>query len=212
MLEDSKFCLLIGQLRVSHLFRNGGDEPWLVSSYETKPQRGWMKRPKVPRTHTVTNTQRKILSITMATYFQSSSTCEQGREQDQWVWDDRGKCQQWQMQDEKWGGTWGKVHSERKRVSQNLSEGGRFVGVDGEDYPAGMARRNETKKERKELNISCKPTVNWYKIYTGRNYYDNHIQPTASNESTGVLTKLIEPRVLHIKGCFPPLGDFTHCI
>lgn len=109
-------------------------------------------------------------------------------------------------------GTWGKVHSERKRVSQNLSEGGRFVGVDGEDYPAGMARRNETKKERKELNISCKPTVNWYKIYTGRNYYDNHIQPTASNESTGVLTKLIEPRVLHIKGCFPPLGDFTHCI
>lgn len=103
MLEDSKFCLLIGQLRVSHLFRNGGDEPWLVSSYETKPQRGWMKRPKVPRTHTVTNTQRKILSITMATYFQSSSTCEQGREQDQWVWDDRGKCQQWQMQDEKWG-------------------------------------------------------------------------------------------------------------
>lgn len=50
----------------------------MVSSYETKPQRGWRKRPMVPRTHTVTNTQRKILSITMATYFQSSSTCEGG--------------------------------------------------------------------------------------------------------------------------------------
>lgn len=77
---------MIGQLRtvrVSGLFRiwstQGGSEPRLLSSYETKPKSGWRKRPTVPRTQTVTNTQRKILSITMATYFQSSSTCERGR-------------------------------------------------------------------------------------------------------------------------------------
>lgn len=29
-------------------------------SYETKPNRGCMKRPRVPRTHTVTKTHRKI--------------------------------------------------------------------------------------------------------------------------------------------------------
>lgn len=49
---------------------------WQGSGYETKPNSGWTNRPTVPRTHTVTNTHRKILSITMATYFQSSSTCK----------------------------------------------------------------------------------------------------------------------------------------
>lgn len=34
--------------------------------------RGCRKRPAVPRMHTRTKTHRKILSITMATYFQSS--------------------------------------------------------------------------------------------------------------------------------------------
>lgn len=49
--------------------------PGRPRNYETKPQRGWRKRPTVPRTQTVTKTHRKILSITIATYFQSSSTC-----------------------------------------------------------------------------------------------------------------------------------------
>ncbi|KAJ8382642.1 hypothetical protein SKAU_G00034200 [Synaphobranchus kaupii] len=35
---------------------------------------GWRNRPSVPSTQTSTNTQRKILSMTMATYFQSSAT------------------------------------------------------------------------------------------------------------------------------------------
>lgn len=35
---------------------------------------GWRNSPRVPSTHTVTKTHRKILSMTMATYFQSSST------------------------------------------------------------------------------------------------------------------------------------------
>lgn len=151
----------------------------------------------------------------MATYFQSSSTCEGGSKNNECETTEESvnsdKCK---MKSERF--FFIKAGEERCTVRGNgwvrISEGGRFVGVDGEDYPAGMARRNETKKERKELNISCKPTVNWYKIYRGRNYYDNHIQTTASNEATGVLTKLIEPRVLHIKGCFSPLGDFTHCI
>lgn len=37
---------------------------------------GWRKRPAVPRMHTRTKTHRNILSITMATYFQSSWTCQ----------------------------------------------------------------------------------------------------------------------------------------
>ncbi len=36
---------------------------------------GCRKSPAVPRMHTRTNTQRKIRSITIATYFQSSWTC-----------------------------------------------------------------------------------------------------------------------------------------
>lgn len=35
---------------------------------------GWRNSPRVPSTHTITNTHRKIRSMTMATYFQSSST------------------------------------------------------------------------------------------------------------------------------------------
>lgn len=98
------------------------------------------------------------------------------------------------------------------RVVQNL-RGWEVCGSQwGENYTAGMERRKETKKEEKELKISFKPTENLYIIYTGGNYYDNHIQTTVSKEATGVLTKLIEPRVLHIKGCLSPLGDFTHCI
>lgn len=44
-------------------------------SYFKKLISGWRKSPIVPRTHTVTKTHKKILSMTMATYFQSSSTC-----------------------------------------------------------------------------------------------------------------------------------------
>lgn len=46
---------------------------------------GWRKSPSVPSTHTVTKTQRKILSMTMATYFQSSSTCGDEKEWTLWV-------------------------------------------------------------------------------------------------------------------------------
>lgn len=49
----------MGQSQVSHFKK-------LIS--------GWRKSPSVPNTHTVTKTQRKILSMTIATYFQSSST------------------------------------------------------------------------------------------------------------------------------------------
>lgn len=57
----------------------------------------------VPRMHTVTNTQRKILSITMATYFQSSSTCEQGRGHNSNNMRDKGKekCERCQMKTER---------------------------------------------------------------------------------------------------------------
>lgn len=36
---------------------------------------GGRKSPMVPRKHTIINNQRNILSMTMATYFQSSFTC-----------------------------------------------------------------------------------------------------------------------------------------
>lgn len=36
---------------------------------------GGRKRPIVPNKHTMMNIHRKILSITIATYFQSSFTC-----------------------------------------------------------------------------------------------------------------------------------------
>lgn len=36
---------------------------------------GGRKRPMVPSRHTIMNIQRKMRSITMATYFQSSFTC-----------------------------------------------------------------------------------------------------------------------------------------
>jgi len=45
-----------------------------IVNYEKKPIRGCRKSPRVPSTHTSTKTQRKMRSITMATYFQSSST------------------------------------------------------------------------------------------------------------------------------------------
>lgn len=182
------------------------DTHW-VSGYETKPKRGWRKRPTVPRTHTVTNTQRKILSITMATYFQSSSTCERGRgHMEEQVWEDAGKSQWWQTKvkqvkrEVRRETTTREVHSLRRRWEVVGSHGVR-----------GRIRQQRW-KERKELNIVCKPTSNWYIIYTGGNDYDNHIQTTVSKEATGVLTKLIEPQVLHIKGCFSLLGDFAHRI
>lgn len=72
--QDPKLLHLIGwELRV-HLFQT--ESPERCSTHERKLMRGWRNRPMVPRMHTVTKTQRKILSITMATYFQSSSTCE----------------------------------------------------------------------------------------------------------------------------------------
>ena len=47
-----------------------------VIQMSSPSNRGWRKRPAVPRMHTRTKTHKKILSITMATYFQSSCTCE----------------------------------------------------------------------------------------------------------------------------------------
>lgn len=84
VLQDLFILWLVNWELRHHLFMLGGQK--LGNSYETKPQRGWRKRPTVPRTHTVTNTQRKILSITMATYFQSSSTCEE-------EWDKNISCE-----------------------------------------------------------------------------------------------------------------------
>lgn len=156
----------------------------------------------------------------MATYFQSSSTCERGRGQNNKYEKTEGKCPRWQMKDEVkrdlLKSRWGEVPSERKRGVWNLrgwedcGSGWGEVRITQQGWKEGKKQKNED--ERKELNSSCKPTENWYIIYTGGNYYDNHIQTTASKEATGVLTKLIEPQVLHIKGCFSPLGDFTHCI
>lgn len=42
----------------------------------SQSNRGWRKRPAVPMMHTRIKTQRNIRSITMATYFHSSCTCE----------------------------------------------------------------------------------------------------------------------------------------
>lgn len=54
--------------------------------------KGCRKRPAVPRMHTRIKTHRNILSITMATYFQSSWTCsERERKQQTGEKEERGR-------------------------------------------------------------------------------------------------------------------------
>lgn len=45
---------------------------WVIGFWKT----GWRNKPKVPTTHTITKIHRNMRSTTMATYFQSSITCE----------------------------------------------------------------------------------------------------------------------------------------
>lgn len=64
------------------------------------------------------------------------------------VWEDRGKCQWWQMKDEKWS-RWGEVRSERTRRELQSLRRWEVTGSDGvrEDYTARMGRRKERKEE-----------------------------------------------------------------
>lgn len=96
----------------------------------------------------------------------------------------------------------------RKHLIQTLRVGGWWKSMGwGEDNKKQLIE-GKRRKDKSELKISCEGTEIWYIIYTAGHFCDNYIQNTVSEETTGVLTKLIEPQVLHIKGLLPPIGRF----
>lgn len=175
MLEDSKFCLLIGQLRVSHLFRNGGHQvvmnpDWLAVTRRSHKEAGG-RGPWFPgRTRSQTPKGRFYRSPWQRTSSHPPPVSKGGNKNNECEATEESvnsdKCKM--NVKKKWGdiffykGRWGKVHSERKQVSQNL-RGWEGCGSQWGGLPSRDGKR-EWNKERKELNISCKPTVNWYKI------------------------------------------------